>query len=90
MDRLKANGINMLTDAHADEITSQGVQLTLDQKSRFIPADTVVLAAGAVAHNSLLQKLQARFDNIHPVGDCLKPQKVRQAVESGYKIAMEI
>lgn len=90
IDRLERTGISMLTNAQADEITPRGVQLTVNQESRFIPADTIVLAAGAVAHNGLLQKLQAQFDNIHPVGDCLKPQKVRQAVESGYKIGMEI
>jgi len=90
MDRLTAANISLLTNARADAITPEGIELCADNTSRFVPADTIVLAAGAVAHDSLLKKLQAVFDNIHPVGDCSKPRKVRQAVESGYKIGMEI
>ena len=90
MDRLENAGISILTNARAETVTRQGLELTVNQKPRFIPADTIVLAAGAVSQNSLLQKLQAQFNNLHPVGDCLRPQKVRQAVESGYKIGMEI
>lgn len=90
MDRLSKTDLHIMPATSAEKITADGLQVTTQGRPEFIAADSVVLAVGARSHNTLLKELQTAFDNIHAVGDCVKPQKVRQAVDEGFRIGMTI
>ena len=55
-----------------------------------IEADSVVYAIGSRPYNPLLNELAGRFAPVYAIGDCDKPQRVRQAVEAGFRLGMEI
>ena len=59
-------------------------------KPRFFPCDTVVLAVGAKEDNALGLALEGKIPGLYKVGDCLKPQKVKQAVEDGFNAGLKI
>ena len=90
LDRLNNTDIRMVVNARAEEITSGGVQVNVGGQSEFITADSVVLAAGAQSHNPLLARLDGKVKELHSIGDCAKPQKVRQAVDAGFRLGMTI
>jgi NADPH-dependent 2,4-dienoyl-CoA reductase/sulfur reductase-like enzyme len=90
MDRLHAAGLKLIPNARAEEITAAGVKISINGKPESIAADSVVLAVGAKSRNNLLQDLEGKFDSVYPIGDCVQPQKVRQAVDAGFKVGMEI
>jgi len=90
IDRLAEAGIRTLVNARAEEITAAGVRLAVDGKIEFVEADSVVLAAGARAHNPLAADLEGRVAELYSIGDAAGPQKVRQAVDAGFRIGMGI
>ena len=90
LDRLKRARIRMIVNAKAEEISAAGVRITVDGRSEMIEADFVGFAIGARPYNPLTKELEGRFDAVHPIGDCDTPQRVRQAIDAGFRIGNQI
>jgi 2,4-dienoyl-CoA reductase (NADPH2) len=83
-------GIKTLTHGQAKEITSEGVLVDRDGKDIFLPAETVVIAAGARSVNYLYGDLKVRVPEIHLIGDAKSPRKALEAVAEGFEVGAKI
>lgn len=83
-------GIATVTGATVTRITSQEVLYKQADVDRSIPADTVVLALGAVANNELATRLKEAGTDFIQIGDAVKPRKIMEAVHEGFLTAMDI
>jgi 2,4-dienoyl-CoA reductase (NADPH2) len=90
VDRLDAAGIRQLVGTRAVAIEGEGVRIAAAGQERLLPAETVVLAAGARAYNPLAAGLAGKFEAVRFIGDCDTPQKVRQAVDAGFRAGMAV
>jgi 2,4-dienoyl-CoA reductase-like NADH-dependent reductase (Old Yellow Enzyme family) len=52
--------------------------------------DTVVVAAGGLADDSLLRQLTASHPAVHAVGDCYQPRDIEVAIIDGHRTGREI
>jgi len=48
--------------------------------------DTLVLACGHRAEDTLLDTLRPDFDDLHGIGDCLSPRTAEEAILEGLKV----
>ena len=55
-----------------------------------IPAETVVLATGSEAENTLYRNLEGRVPELYAIGDCVAPRKLLEAIHEGYAVALKI
>ncbi len=55
-----------------------------------IPAETVVLALGAKAQDSLFHVLKDKVSELHVIGDCAAPRKMIEAIHEAYDVAIKI
>lgn len=55
-----------------------------------IKADTVLIAAGFAPHTLSLAGMGDLAQEFYSIGDCVKPQKVLEAVRSGFNAAIDI
>lgn len=91
IDRLVAAGIRLETGVKVQEITDHGVGvIRMNLYPEFFEADSVVLALGMVAEGPDISKFSNKVESIFRVGDAVKPAGVKEAIESGFKIACEI
>jgi len=88
--RLRKAGIRMDTNAKVAEITNKGVRVSRDGVSDFLEGDTVVLAVGFTANKELVQELEGRVAASYSIGDCVEARMMREAVEEGFCLGMEI
>jgi len=88
--RLKRRGVALLPGVKYEEISDEGVVVTREGKRQTIPADTIVVAAGATPEVSLLGALQARGIAAYAVGDCASPGKIANALADGARVGREI
>jgi hypothetical protein len=58
----------------------------VDGRTELIPADTVVYAVGSRPHVPLQPALEGRVPVLHVIGDAAEAQRVRQAVDEGFRI----
>jgi 2,4-dienoyl-CoA reductase-like NADH-dependent reductase (Old Yellow Enzyme family)/thioredoxin reductase len=80
------------TELRCVEITASGIKVADKQqgKEQMIEADTVVLAVGMQANSYVTDKLRDCVVNLYPIGDCVRPQKIREAMQGGYFTALDI
>lgn len=84
---LDNNGIKILTGSTVKLITAKGVVVSSDQGNQTLRADTVVLAVGMKAENRLLEDLHKTQIEVVPIGDCVKPGKIIDAIWTGFRKA---
>jgi 2,4-dienoyl-CoA reductase-like NADH-dependent reductase (Old Yellow Enzyme family)/thioredoxin reductase len=91
MDGLKQYEVVLVTEAKCDEISADGVNVTMaDGGKNLFLADTVILAAGYHTNESLFKTLQGRVPEVHFIGDGSQPQGIMEAVRDGYLAALAI
>jgi 2,4-dienoyl-CoA reductase (NADPH2) len=77
-------GIEMRTVARALEISETAVKIETAEGVEEIPADTVVVAAGAKAYNPLQEALEKKGVSVRVIGDASTPAKAFEAVHQGF------
>lgn len=78
-----ATSVSAIGDAAVTVVPSDG-------EEHAIPAETVVLAVGARAENTLYRNLEGRVPELYAVGDCVTPRKMIEAIHEGYAVASSI
>ena len=87
---LAANNVEILTGHKVVEVVDNGVVVESAEGKRTIEADTVVSAFGVKPATALTDALAGYGDKVHPVGDCVDPRKVGDAINDAYVLAYSI
>lgn len=88
--RTKQLGVKMLKETRVLEITREGVVVENADGRQTLPADTVVIAAGAKPNNDLFEQLAGKVEKVDLIGDAVSVGRIPDAVESAYKLAATI
>ncbi|MEK7770791.1 MAG: FAD-dependent oxidoreductase, partial [candidate division NC10 bacterium] len=86
---LREYGIEVVTRAHVEAITPDGVALA-DGERRVIPADSVIVAGPRRSVQELAGLLEFSGDEIYVVGDAVRPRSAHNAVRDGFLIGVRI
>jgi 2,4-dienoyl-CoA reductase-like NADH-dependent reductase (Old Yellow Enzyme family)/thioredoxin reductase len=83
--------VKVVTNTKGKAITDEGLLCEgPDGKEVLYKADTVICAVGQKALTSVVDKLRGTVTEFYDIGDCVKPQKVMEAVKAGYDAAMDL
>ena len=83
-------GVKVKDQFAVKEVNRDGVLITQGDDEILLPADTVVLAIGAVANNSLEDELKDKIGNLYVIGDAKQPRKINEAVREGFDLALTL
>ena len=92
-NRLALKGVTFTPDIAVLEIQGtlvKGLNVYSNELIDFDGYDTVVLAAGNIANDSLYFELKGRVDKLYRVGDCVAPRKTDMAIIEGHRIGRAI
>jgi 2-enoate reductase len=84
---LAGANVEVLTDTVVVDIMDGGVTIATGGDRTFLPADTVVLAAGFTPDDRLPGALRDAAPEVYTIGDCLAPRKVINAIWEGFRTA---
>ncbi|MEK7354138.1 MAG: FAD-dependent oxidoreductase, partial [Chloroflexota bacterium] len=91
LERLNKKGATLIPGVSSyDEINKEGLVLTKNGQRQVIPADTVVIAAGAKPNTSLLDSVKKEQPNTTAIGDLVEPRDVQAAINEGYRAGLKI
>ena len=91
IDRLVAAGIRLETGVKVEAITGTGVRVVRGGLyPEFFEADNVVLSLGSLCNNAIACALEGKVPRVYTIGDALKPGSVKEAMECGFRIALQI
>jgi 2-enoate reductase len=90
LERLAQEGVELLTSTTVTRLAPGQVNVSSEAGPRTIEADAVILAIGRRPENQLYEALSQLVDEVHVVGDCLSPRKVKDAIWESFKTARVI
>ncbi len=88
---LKHHGVEMLTQIDYKEITKEGVIIIQNGEEKLIPADTVIVAAGATPNNRLAEECSGRI-RLHMIGGAKEAGELdaKRAIYEGTLVGRQI
>lgn len=88
---LRRMGVDIRTSTRVLAIAEDGVVVAEpDGQTEKIAADSVVIAAGSRAENSLFENLKQKFPEVYLVGDACNPRTVLDAIREGFDVGNSI
>jgi 2,4-dienoyl-CoA reductase (NADPH2) len=90
MMELRRLGVNVLTGATAVGISSEGVEIEKGEKRHLVPADSVVIAAGAEPEDVLVEQMVDLAPEIYTIGDAKAPRNALEAIKEGFFTGLKI
>ena len=92
LGRLKEKAVALITGVKEYQaITGDGLVIINSQGQRqTIEADTIVLAAGAIADDGMAKAIEGKVSEIHLAGDCVQPRRILDAIHEGARLGREI
>jgi 2,4-dienoyl-CoA reductase (NADPH2) len=91
LDWLVEKGTTMLAGVEYLEITKDGLMVKTGKGStQVLAADTVLTALPLEPNLALAKALEGKVPELYPIGDCIKPQQILQAIEDGSRVGHAI
>jgi 2,4-dienoyl-CoA reductase-like NADH-dependent reductase (Old Yellow Enzyme family)/thioredoxin reductase len=84
VERLQRAGVMIETETEAVEITPRGVTGRKGNEVSIFEADSIVVACGMRSQNEMLDGITRLNKDLHVVGDCATPRRIRYAIEEGF------
>ena len=82
-------GIDVYTSTRCSAITGEGVAaVDKDGRDLLIPADNVVISVGMRPLTGVSEALRDCAGDFIPIGNCVRPGQVKDAMRAGYDAAM--
>ncbi|MBU4317197.1 MAG: FAD-dependent oxidoreductase [Proteobacteria bacterium] len=91
LDGLREKQVMMMTNTTCLEIKENGILVkTADGKQQEIPADSVIIAVGYQKNDTLFQSIKDNVPEASNIGDSANPQRIREAILSGYQAGLSV
>jgi 2,4-dienoyl-CoA reductase (NADPH2) len=89
---LKNKAVKMLNAVQYDKIDDAGLHVTIKGQSQLLAVDNVVICAGQVSKNELVEPLQKMGKSVHVIGGAFMAGELdaKRAIEQGYRLGVEI
>jgi len=89
--RLREKEVELVRSCKVTNILDQKIEVVQgDQKKTLNGFNTVVLAVGSESRNSLAEQVKERMDEVHVIGDAVKPRKALEAIYEGTMVGRKI
>ena len=91
IDRLDLLGVTILMKTKGEAVQEEGVIISTDAgPKQLLPADTIVLATGAMPNQELYRELSGRVSEVYLVGDSGEPRRIVEATAEGFHTGLTI
>jgi NADPH-dependent 2,4-dienoyl-CoA reductase/sulfur reductase-like enzyme len=88
---LDAHSVNVLVNTRGTEISDAGLTVAdADGAVKTLPADTILIAVGQRPLTDVANSLRNAAPLVLPIGDCVRPGKVTDALLLGYYTGLDI
>jgi 2,4-dienoyl-CoA reductase (NADPH2) len=82
--------VDLRPNTKLQEITDDSVVVETEEGRQTIPADTVVMAVGAVSVDDLAEQVKDEGIEVIVIGDAKEPRKINDAILEGFQEALNV
>lgn len=89
-DLLAFNKVKVINNAQLSKVTNEGAVISVEGTEKVLPADTVIIAVGYKANNSLFSELDKAVGHVYNLGDSREVRNIRGAIWDAYEVARSL
>jgi hypothetical protein len=79
--------VKVMTETRANAFIDSGIEVILPNGKQWgLEADVVALAVGIKPNEESLKKFDLLAEEVHFIGDCAEPGRIREATEAGERV----
>ena len=90
LGELKRLGVKVMTGTKAVGVASEGLQIEQGEGPEFLPADSIVIAAGSRSQSGLVEPIKAIVSEVYVVGDARGPRNALHAIREGFEAGLKV
>ena len=90
LGELKHLGVKVMTGTKAVGVASEGLQIEQGEGPGFLPADSIVIAAGSRSQSGLVEPIKAIVSEVYVVGDARGPRNALHAIREGFEAGLKV
>lgn len=90
MAELRRLGVTLMSGTKAVAITPDGLEVEGEDGRGILPADSIVIAAGAKPGDNPFSELKPFVSEVYTIGDAKDPRNALAAIEEGYLVGLKI
>lgn len=90
MAELRRLGVTIKKGTKAVGITPEGLEVETEEGPGFLPADSIVIAAGSRPENRLIGDIQGLVPEYYTIGDANEPRNALYAIREGFLAGLKI
>ena len=87
---LEEDGVSVVTDADIQAVEAEGVVAVVAGERQVFAADTVLVALGRQPNDAAMAAWQDVAAQVIPVGDCVEPRTIRNAIHTAARAALNL
>ncbi len=90
LGELRRLGVTILTGTKAVGITPEGLEIEQTDGAGFLPADSIVVAAGSRSENALVEGIREMVSEVYVIGDADRPRNALEAIKEGFEAGLRL
>jgi 2,4-dienoyl-CoA reductase (NADPH2) len=89
---LKNKNVQMINGVQYEKIDDKGLHITVNGEPELLEVDNVIICAGQLSNNQLMEPLKAKGKNVHLIGgaDLAAELDAKRAINQGSRLAAEL
>ncbi len=87
---LRRLGVKVMKNTKAIRVSSDGLEIQKSGTRALVPADSIVIAAGARPQRVLVEPLKDLVPEFYIVGDAVKTRNAMEAIREGLQVGLQI
>jgi 2,4-dienoyl-CoA reductase-like NADH-dependent reductase (Old Yellow Enzyme family)/thioredoxin reductase len=90
MDGLRGKQVALLTNTKCEEVKSNSIVVSSEEKRNTYPMDSFVVAVGYKPDDELFKALEGKVTELYRIGDSSQPRGIREAMTEGYRTGLSL
>ncbi len=89
---LRKKQVKMIAEVQYQKIDDEGLHITVNNETKILPVENVVICAGQTPNTALLEPLRARGINAHLIGGASEARELdaKRAIDEGARLAAKL
>lgn len=91
LDWLEGKGVTIMSNTKVKKVDEKGLEVTVEGLGdTFVEVDTVITALPLLPNEKAVKEFEGLVPEVYPIGDCVSPQLIVDAIAAGFNIGRTI
>lgn len=87
---LTESGVDVRREVEITSVVSDGLEYFEKGVKKEFKVQTIIMALGLKSEEQLVKELEGKIETLYPIGDCVKPRRIIDAIWEGFEVMKKL